>query len=362
MPPESDSAASTHASGMDPPASQGIGALDVLHLQRRPIAGYHSVERLFEDVRAELQGSDITIRLQVNRHTSRGVWPRLADAWAARRARACVKHVTGDVHYLCWGLQPRNTILTVLDCVGLSRMHGLRRALFRQLWYRWPLRHAGWITVISDFTRRELVAETGCDAARIEVIHPHLSAEFTRVDRPFRQGRPRLLQVGSTANKNLEGLAAALSGLDVELVIVGSPDAAQRQALADAGVHWSCRSGLSREELLREYVEADLVVFASLYEGFGLPIIEGQAVGRAVLTADRCSMPEVAGDAACLVDPLDPLAIRAGISRLIADAGYREALVARGHANVQRFALRRIAGQYAALYRRVAHSLRAEAA
>jgi glycosyltransferase involved in cell wall biosynthesis len=332
--------------------------LSVVHLQRRPGPGLHSVERLFDDVRRELKDFDISIQVRINRSPSRGFWPRLRDAWGARQAQAAVNHVTGDVHYLCWGLDPRRTILTVLDCVGLHHMSGPKREAFKWLWYTLPLRRCSRVTVISEFTRRELVDWTGVDPQRIQVIYPHLSEEFHAVEAPCQQARLRVLQIGAAPNKNIERLAGALSGLPVDLTVVGNVSETQRRALVAAGVAFVEKSGLSREEILAEYARCDAVTLVSTYEGFGLPIIEAQAVGRPVVTANVCSMPEVAGEGACLVDPLDMSAIRAAFVRLIEDPSYREGMVAKGRGNIERFRLGKIARQYADLYHQVARESR----
>jgi glycosyltransferase involved in cell wall biosynthesis len=97
-----------------------------------------------------------------------------------------------------------------------------------------------------------------------------------------------------------------------------------------------------------------MVLFASTYEGFGLPIIEAQATGRPVVTSRVTAMPEVAGDGACLVDPYDVASIRSGVLRVLGDRGYRDSLVHRGFENVRRFEPGRIAAQYARLYEEVA--------
>lgn len=337
------------------PAVSRRHRIDVVQLQRRAVVGNFSVERLFEDVRLVLEGSSsVKVRLRINDHASQRVVPRILDAWKAHNERAEVFHVTGDVHYLAWWLDGPRTVLTVLDCVSLHRLHGIRRAVFKYFWYTVPLRRSRYITVISDFTRRELLKLTNCDPARVVVIYPHLSDEFQYSAKPFPGSAIRVLQIGAKSNKNLERVAHALAGLDVELVIVAELTDEQRALLDHLKIRAIVKENLSREQLMAEYVASDIVAFASTYEGFGLPIIEGQAVGRPVITSNVCSMPEVAADAACIVDPFDVASIRAGFVRIIGDDDYRQRLIEDGLRNVERFRLSRIAKHYEALYERAA--------
>ena len=136
--------------------------------------------------------------------------------------------------------------------------------------------------------------------------------------------------------------------------IIGRLEDEHRASLVTHGVAFTSASGLSDAAMRDEYAKCDMLVFASTAEGFGMPILEAQAVGRPVVTSQVSSMPEVAGDAAELVDPFDIASIRAGVRRVIEDARHREALVARGFENVRRFSPQAIAAQYAALYREVA--------
>jgi glycosyltransferase involved in cell wall biosynthesis len=105
------------------------------------------------------------------------------------------------------------------------------------------------------------------------------------------------------------------------------------------------------------YQDADIVSFPSTYEGFGMPILEAQAVGRVVVTSRVLSMPEVAGEGACFVDPFDPSSIRRGLEQVIGDGDYRQKLIQKGFKNVERFDAERIANQYREVYVKVAQGL-----
>ena len=94
-------------------------------------------------------------------------------------------------------------------------------------------------------------------------------------------------------------------------------------------------------------------MFASLYEGFGLPILEGQAVGRPVITSNLYSMPEVAGVGASFVDPYKIDEIATAVERIISDSDYRKNLIERGRDNVEKYSRHSVAVQYADIYRNI---------
>jgi glycosyltransferase involved in cell wall biosynthesis len=110
---------------------------------------------------------------------------------------------------------------------------------------------------------------------------------------------------------------------------------------------------LTDEELVAAYRRSDMVVFASLYEGFGLPILEAQAMGRPVITSNFGAMREAAGDGALLVDPYSVEEIRAAIMRIKNEPGLREELVCKGRENAEKFRADAIALKYAEIYRAV---------
>jgi glycosyltransferase involved in cell wall biosynthesis len=112
-------------------------------------------------------------------------------------------------------------------------------------------------------------------------------------------GPPVVLCVGTTPNKNLERTADALRGLEVDLRVIGRLSDEQRRHLDGTGLRWTHATSLNAAEMRRAYDECDVVAFASTYEGFGMPIVEANAVGRPVVTGGRAPMNWVAGDSAC---------------------------------------------------------------
>lgn len=327
--------------------------IKVAFFQRKPRkSGNFSLEFIFSDVRERLT-RNIESAVAISRFESTGIFKRLFNILEASFRQGEVNHVTGDVNFLAILLNRKRTILTILDCYLMHVKTGPSRWLYKTLFLTLPVIRATYITTISEAAKKDILRFASYPADRIVVIPVAISENYRPHPKEFNKEKPVLLAIGAAENKNLLRLAEAIKGLPCHLSVVGKISGAQKEAFEKNGVEYSSASGISDEEMRKKYHQCDLLVFPSTYEGFGMPILEANAVGRAVLTSRVSSMPYVAGDAACIVDPFDPGSIRVGIDKIIHDGKYRQELIENGYKNTARFAPDRIAEMYYDLYQKI---------
>lgn len=270
----------------------------------------------------------------------------------------------------------RPLVITVHDATLLterSRFGWIDR-LYHRVFSVLAARRAHAVTVPSDVSRRELVRLYRIPDARIHLVPGGVSPRFrptSPAERDSLLGRlalrpPYVLFVGARVpRKNLDGLLLALARAreaghsDLQVAIAGPAgpgDGPFRAQVGRLGLQSAVRwlGWIGDEDLPALYGGALCLAYPSLEEGFGMPILEAMACGTPVLTADRSSMPEIAGDAALLVDPTSPTAIADGLRRIAGDAAVREALIARGAARAAEFTWESAAARMEAVYRLVA--------
>jgi glycosyltransferase involved in cell wall biosynthesis len=243
---------------------------------------------------------------------------------------------------------------------------------FRQRVERLVHRSAA-LVAISHRTKRDLVELLGVDPALVRVIYPGRSEAFQPIS-PSRarevtsrhgiQG-PYVLYVGALGpHKNIPTLLRAYQrarlegGLAAKLVVVGST----RWGRETLAVLETLRvrsdvvltEAVSQEELPALYAGAELFVFPSRYEGFGLPVLEAMACGAPVIVSDRGALPEVAGPAGCYVDPRDEDALARAMCRILAEPETRAKMAAAGLEEAARFSWAQSAAELLALFREVA--------
>lgn len=265
------------------------------------------------------------------------------------RDRKGINHVTGDVHYCIVGLIGCKSVLTIHD---LSHVHfaknPIKKAFMMWVWYKIPVLFATKVVCISEHTRNELMKIT--KRKDIDVIYNAIDPSFFNFLKPFNTHQPIILQIGTAWNKNISNLVNALETIKCHLVIVGFVEKELSLLLKEKNISYSEKINLTDSELIEEYKQCDIVSFCSLYEGFGMPIIEANAIGRCVITSSIAPMTEIANNAACLVNPNDINSITNGFKKIILDNDFRSTLVSNGFSNIKRFNVANVSKSYLQLY------------
>lgn len=280
---------------------------------------------------------------------SSSVYGILNNIIHARKHRKTISHISGDIHYIALGTG-KNTVLTIHDIKSIIKGNIFRKLIFKALWFWIPALIVSKITVISNFTKNELTKIIPFARNKIIVIYNPYNQKIVFQTKSFNKIKPNILHIGTKENKNLIRVIQAISKINCHLTIVGTLTVEQTQYLQKYKISYSNEVNVSFDRIAALYCECDIVSFPSLYEGFGMPILEGNKAGRVVLSSNVCSMPEIAGNSACLVDPTNVLSIRNGFQKIIEEEDYREKLIKNGWENLKRFTPETIAQQYNNLY------------
>lgn len=304
-------------------------------------------------------------------------WPclriPLATPWALYRDRIDVAHF----QYFAPPLRTCPMIVTIHD-LSFERhpeFFPVAMTLRMRLLMPFQARRASHIIAVSEATRRDIIELYGVAPARISVVHNGVAESFAAPVDPdfanyvlarFAIERPFIVCVGNLCTrKNQRAVVRAFGRLvdrheiEHDLVLIGQATHSARDIMAEI-------EGLKRkervhvtgfvgsDELRALYARATASVYVSLYEGFGLPIVESMACGTPVLTSSVSCMAEIAGDAALLVDPRDDEAIEAGLLRLVEDGDLRCRLGGAGRIRARDFSWSEAARRTARIYRQTA--------
>ncbi|MBA4386406.1 MAG: hypothetical protein C0404_00390 [Verrucomicrobia bacterium] len=278
---------------------------------------------------------------------------------------------------------PRSTacVCTVHDVIPLKFPQFVPKSKKARLFFifKWVMRQAGLradaIITVSNSSREDTILHLGipdANAAKVRTIYNGVSDRFKpegsrSFEKPVDATRTLLYVGRSDPYKNLTTLIRAIAEYrkmpapPVVLTIAGSPDPRYPEAQQLASglglndiVRWT--GYLSDDALLKLYQEADLLVHPSIYEGFGLQVVEAMACGTPVICSNAASLPEVAGDAAIMLDPMDTAGFAAKIREVLGNPALAKQMSDKGLLRAAKFTWNRCASETMAVYESVARS------
>lgn len=290
--------------------------------------------------------------------------PTIADYIWNRLHILPIEWLIGDVnvfHSSDWTQPPSRAykVTTIHDLVPLRfpEISHPKIVAAHKARLRWVKKEVDKIIAVSEFTKKEIIELLDINPNRIVVIHEAPDSDMKQIGKERVEGTKKrfgidgnyLLVVGADPRKNIPAIIQAYSKVrqhmtGLNLVIVGRP---WKEIPKTPGV--IVLGHVERQDLVALYSGAQALVYASLYEGFGLPILEAMQVGCPVVTSNISSMPEVAGDAAVLVNPQVEKEIADGIEKVISD---RKKWVERGKKHVKQFSWEKTAKQTLKVYKR----------
>lgn len=315
------------------------------------------VFRPIEDEIRKLTGSVDSFYMPIPDYSISGLVKNiLATRDAVKSGKYDIVHITGSEHYLIPFIKKLGAkiVVTVHD-LGFYTNHRDKklRALWKKLLWINTLKYADQIVCISEKTKSEVESLVNVKS-KICVVNDPVGCEFEYTPKTINRDKPVILQVGTKSNKNIERVIESLRGLNCRLVIIGPLNDKHKALLTQCDVDYENKVGISDEELLAEYINCDIVSLPSLYEGFGVPILEGQAIGRVVVTSDVSPMKEVAGGGAILVAPSNIESIRKGFVEAIFNW---DRYVSLGLLNAQKYSIKQISFDYLYVYKKYANSI-----
>lgn len=326
--------------------------LSVTYFFREPRKTGVSIEGIFK-----LVGDCLKDKVNIREFYCDPHMSRVQNTLRAGKFSSEINHITGDIHFLALGLRGKKNVLTVHDLGHydtLKKRSFLKHLIYKLFWYEYPLKYISIVTVVSEFTKKKLIEYFKVPEDKIRVIYDPIKPVFQFSEKQTINASPKILMLGTGKHKNLNNLIEASKGSGFHLDIIGWPSDEEIAKLKQYGTSYTIYNRLSDEDVYQRYIECDVLFFASFYEGFGMPIIEAQSVGRPVITSNLGAMKEVAGDSAVLVDPNSPDEIRNAVLKLVNDRKFYDEMVDRGKANITPYQYEIISEQYLNVYKELA--------
>lgn len=316
----------------------------IVFIFRKKIKGRYSIENFYTSLIPYFK-KKYTVKV----YFTRGCQYLLKDILYLRSLNSDIYHITGDINYFSIFLPRNKSILTIHD-IGhyIYVLKNIKKIIYKWLFIILPICFSKKVVVISLFTKKKI--SKLFDSKKIEIIPPAIRTDGRFKKKKINKNNIRILFIGTGWHKNLRNLINAIRYTSWKLNIIGAISSFDQIILENYKIQYKNFKNLSFNKVQQAYKKNDILFFASLHEGFGLPVLEGQTSCTPVITSNIEPLRTVAGNGAYLANPKSPKDIKKGILKIINNNKYRKKLIFRGLKNIKKYHTSLIAEKYLKIY------------
>lgn len=328
--------------------------MKILYIYRNAQMGY-SIGKVFKPIEKEVcKYYEVdSIELPSSNYRLIGLYKNIMFVLRyCRKHKYDIIHITGSDFYLIPFLKNKGLVVTVHDLGFYTNQKKNFKTLWIYITRVKTLTLAKRVTFISRKSYLEACKILKFKENQCNIIPNPVDSSFFNISQNYKLNKKIIvLQIGTLPNKNIDRTIKALDGIKCHYRIVGILSNENKKMLEKYNIDYSNVFNLSDEEILKEYIHSDIICFPSLYEGFGMPIVEGQAVGKIVITSNLSPMKEIAGEgSAIFVNPYDVKSIHEGIIKAMLKP---QKIINKGKANAEKYKVNNIVQSYINLYEEI---------
>ena len=325
---------------------------------RKPIKEKHfSLENVYYELFKKFYHKNFEIKFKVCPLESRGILRRIYLCIWAFFNQGSINHVSGDINFISLFMNKEKTINTFHDFYSMQRLKGIKRFLYYIFWVKVPYLKSKSVTTISNKTFKELKNIIEINNEKKIYIIGNPTPSFKKKIKKQISKIPKILVIGTAINKNISNIISSLKNISCELILIGELNDEIIQELILNKINYKNLVSISKKKLINEYIKSDILLFPSNYEGFGMPILEAQSIGRPVITSKFEPMRNVAGNGAIFVNPEKISEISKAVKIIINNKKLRKFLIKKGFNNIKRFKKEIILKEHLKVYNETINNL-----
>ena len=322
-----------------------------IFIRKKAETHHNSIERFAISLKNLSNNKNLRVRVIKCPVISKGFLKRLYLIVWSFFNQGDVNHILGDINFISILMNKNKTINTFLDCRLLNEFTGFKRWVYKLFWFQLPLATTKYNTFISKFTMLQIQKNINKKINKVEIIPVPLVDNFSfKINN---NKKKKILILGTLRHKNIKNMLLGIRNLNIDLTIVGMLDEKLKLLCKKNNILLNNFVSVSNRKIKELLKENDVLLMVSKYEGFGMPIIEAQSSGMAVITSNLEPMKSVAGKHGLFVNPNRPQEIKKILKKLLSNKDYFLKNVIHGKHNSSKYGSNFINKKYQKLYLKI---------